>query len=103
MSCEVNTIAKERLMDKVDSMTVMEFQGVADDIQYIFASKWAPSKDLFKPCKTTWLRAVKTCVFPVFLNQFLGQNSQKWRKKFVHKNGNFSSWCYNFISKNVVF
>ena len=26
MSCEVNTIAKERLMDKVDSMTVMEFQ-----------------------------------------------------------------------------
>ena len=26
MCCEVNTIAKERLMDKVDSMTVMEFQ-----------------------------------------------------------------------------
>ena len=26
MSCEVNTIAKERLMDKVDSMPVMEFQ-----------------------------------------------------------------------------
>ena len=30
MSCEVNTIAKERLMDKVDSMTVMEFQDALD-------------------------------------------------------------------------
>ena len=30
MSCEVNTIAKERLMDKVDSMTVMEFQDAID-------------------------------------------------------------------------
>tara|TARA_Y100001937_G_scaffold109139_1_gene153503 strand:+ start:1967 stop:2140 length:174 start_codon:yes stop_codon:yes gene_type:complete len=26
MSCEVNTILKENLMDKVESMTVMEFQ-----------------------------------------------------------------------------
>ena len=30
MSCEVNTIVKENLMDKVESMTVMEFQDAID-------------------------------------------------------------------------
>mgnify|MGYP005727080935 FL=1 len=30
MSCEQNIIAKERIMDKVESMTVMEFQDAID-------------------------------------------------------------------------
>ena len=30
MSCEQNTIVKENLMDKVESMTVMEFQDAID-------------------------------------------------------------------------
>ena len=30
MSCEQNTIVKERIMDKVESMTVMQFQDALD-------------------------------------------------------------------------
>ena len=30
MSCEHNTIVKERIMDKVESMTVMQFQDALD-------------------------------------------------------------------------
>ena len=30
MSCEQNTIVKENLMDKVESMTVMQFQNAID-------------------------------------------------------------------------
>ena len=43
----------------ISLITVVEFYSVAYEIQYIFVSKWASSKDFLICCKTTWGRAIE--------------------------------------------
>ena len=43
----------------ISAITVMESLGVSGEIQKIFKSQWAYSKDFLIACKTLWVKAIK--------------------------------------------
>ena len=62
-----------KILMLISAVTVMEFLSVSGEIQKIFLSQWAYSKDFLISWKTFWVRAIKNWEFLNFGVNFWSQ------------------------------